>query len=174
MQTRKYSNSWNHIQNLLNHKNFANRSRSRSGDQTRGITASIVANICERVNEQAWSRNIANSFANIFEATIVFPPFSSRIYMLRSRRRSFLFHAFFFAKHIFSCFVDRNRFIEKRWRRQRRWCMHRTSRSHGGMRPPCYFIEGFARFSQSILRDRSFYKNIFPLIYFNINFNVFY
>lgn len=43
----------------------------------------------------------------------------------------------------------------------------RASRSHGGMRPPCYSIEGFARFSQSIPRNRSrlrlLYKKLSPL-----------
>lgn len=42
--------------------------------------------------------------------------------------------------------------------------MHATVRSHGGVRPPCYSIESFARFSQSIPRNwsrlRLFYKKI--------------
>lgn len=63
-------------------------------------------------------------------------------------RLAVLFISPFFAKHIFSCFVDRNRFIEKR---QWRWCMYHALRSPG-CALSCCFIESFAQLSQS---DRS-------------------
>lgn len=88
------------------------REVGRSNDQTKNNGRYHRKYLREGVNKRTQALQAASP---TFSKPASF--FHLAVYMF-SRCRSFFFISSFFAKHIFSCFVDRNRFIEKRWRQQ--------------------------------------------------------
>lgn len=112
---RKYSNKAYSIRALkMLSKFILSRFREvgRSNDQTknngwyrrkylRGGSSINACKHCKQLRQRFRSRHRFSTFL------------ASACVTLSCRRSFFLFHPFF-AKHIFSCFVDRNRFIEKR------------------------------------------------------------